>query len=118
MMNSNYDAQPWMKQLLFVAGLYNLLWGSVCILAPATTLTFLGISPAPVVSQLWQCIGMIVGVYGIGYIIAAKHPYRHWVITLVGLLGKVFGPVGFLIAYLQGTLPARMGWTILTNDLI
>ena len=68
--------------------------------------------------ELWQCIGMIVGVYGVGYAIAARDPLRHWPIVLVGLLGKIFGPVGFLQAALQGSLPWRAGWTILTNDLI
>ena len=29
---------------------------------------------------------MIVGVYGIGYIIAAGNPYKHWPIIFVGLL--------------------------------
>ncbi len=117
-MNSHYDAQPWMRQTLFAAGLYNLLWGMLCTLAPSTMLTFAGITTTPVVSQLWQCIGMIVGVYGVGYIIASYDPYRHWAITLVGLLGKVFGPIGFIVAVASGSLPARMGWIILTNDLI
>lgn len=117
-MNSNYDAQPWMKHWLFVAGLYNLAWGTLCVVLPGTLLTFVGIDPVPVVSEFWQCIGMIVGVYGIGYIVASYAPYRHWPITLVGLLGKVLGPMGFLIAVSSGTLPARMGWIILANDLI
>ena len=41
-------------------------------------------------------MGMIVGVYGIGYLIAARDPRTHWPIVLVGLLGKVFGPIGFV----------------------
>jgi hypothetical protein len=61
---------------------------------------------------------MIVGVYGIGYGIAAFAPLRHWPIVLVGLLGKVFGPIGFLDAALRGEMPWRCGWLIVTNDLI
>ena len=38
--------------------------------------------------------------------------------VLVGLLGKVLGPIGFLEAATTGALPWRFGWTILTNDLI
>lgn len=37
---------------------------------------------------------------------------------MVGLLGKVFGPIGFLGAIAKGTLPVAFGATILTNDLI
>ena len=61
---------------------------------------------------------MIVGVYGIGYAAAAVDPYRHWPIVLVGFLGKIFGPIGFLMAALSGELPWAWGATIITNDLI
>lgn len=68
---------------------------------------------------VWQCVGMIVGVYGVGYWVAAKDCYRHWPIVLVGLLGKLFGPIGFVDAVLvRGILPASFGYTIITNDLI
>jgi hypothetical protein len=40
--------------------------------------------------EIWQCVGMIVGVCGIGYLIAATDSRTHWPIVLVGLLGKVF----------------------------
>jgi hypothetical protein len=76
-----------------------------------------GITP-PNYPELWQCIGMIVGVYGIGYLIAARDPVRHWPIVLVGLLGKIFGPIGFAWAWWRGTLPLAAGWVNVTNDLI
>ena len=68
--------------------------------------------------ELWQCIGMIVGVYGIGYAIAARDPVRHWPIVLVGLLGKILGPIGFLGAVLHDRVPLEAGLVIVTNDLI
>ena len=117
-MNVNYEARPWMKRVLIAAGLYNLIWGLLAVFLPEMMLRLLGITAAPVVTQFWQCIGMIVGVYGVGYIIASRDPFRHWVITFVGLLGKVFGPIGFVAAATDGSLPVTMGWTILTNDLI
>jgi hypothetical protein len=61
---------------------------------------------------------MIVGVYGVGYLAAASDHRRHWPIVLVGLLGKVLGPLGFGVALIRGELPAAFGVTILTNDLI
>jgi len=67
---------------------------------------------------LWACIGMIVGVYGLGYLIAARAPARHWPIVLVGLLGKILGPIGFVDAAIRDQLPWSMGVTILTNDLL
>ncbi|MCS7025940.1 MAG: AhpC/TSA family protein [Bryobacteraceae bacterium] len=107
----------WKKYTLFAAGVYNLVWGGFAVLFPLTIFNWLAM-PAPNYPELWQCIGMIVGVYGVGYLIAATDPNRHWPIVLVGLLGKIFGPIGFLSAASQGRLPWNLGWTILTNDVI
>mgnify|MGYP001824308345 CR=1 FL=1 len=107
----------WMQYVLAAAGVYNLLWGAATILFPNALFQFAEITP-PRYPQIWQCVGMIVGVYGIGYLIAATDPLRHWPITLVGLLGKIFGPIGFVIAVVRGDLPLSFGVTILTNDLI
>lgn len=74
--------------------------------------------PAPRYEPLWQCVGMVVGVYGVGYAIAATNPARHWPIILVGLLGKVLGPIGFLFAAVRGDLPWRFGLLNVANDLI
>jgi peroxiredoxin len=68
--------------------------------------------------QLWQCIGMIVGVYGIGYACAALHPIRHWPIVLVGLLGKIFGPIGYVYGVAVGQTRPDAIATIAFNDLI
>lgn len=110
----------WMRGWLLAAGVYNLVWGAAMVLAPIRTLKVLGVSPtsAELWPQLWACIGMIVGVYGVGYLIAARDPARHWPIVLVGLLGKIFGPIGFIDAAMKGLLPWSMGATILTNDLL
>ena len=117
-MTSEYQSRPWMSSVLRAAGLYNIVWGMLAIAMPMTMLSWLGLSAGPVVAVFWQCIGMIVGVYGVGYFVASKHPYSHWPITLVGLLGKVFGPIGFCVSVVQGTLPSTMVWTIVLNDLI
>jgi peroxiredoxin len=57
-------------------------------------------------------------VYGVGYAIAAFDPNRHWPIVLVGFLGKLFGPVGFLHAAFTGRLPWKFGVLNIFNDLI
>lgn len=107
----------WMFITLVAAGIYNLIWGTVAILFP--NLLFRAVAmELPRYPELWQCIGMIVGVYGVGYLIAARNPLRHWPIVLVGFLGKVFGPIGFVFSILKGTLPPAFGLTIITNDLI
>jgi hypothetical protein len=102
---------------LRLAAIYNVLFGAICVLAPDWWFSIASLEP-PRYPMLWQCIGMIVGVYGIGYWLAARDPARHWPIVLVGLLGKVLGPIGFLQAGLTDQLPWRCGWLIVTNDLI
>jgi peroxiredoxin len=110
-------APRWMRTTLLLAAGYNILWGAHAVLLPGLMFDLLGM-PHPNYPFLWQCIGMIVGVYGVGYAIAATEPLRHWPIVLVGLLGKIFGPIGFVWTYLQGGIPANFGYTIITNDLI
>ena len=104
----------WASLVLKLAGLYNLAFGAVAILLPGMVFQLANIEQ-PLYPEIWQCVGMVVGVYGIGYWIAASDPARHWPIVLVGLLGKLFGPLGFLIS---GNLPWSFGLILLFNDLI
>lgn len=106
-----------MRVTLWLAAIYNFIWGGMAILAPEWTFHMAGM-PLPNYPELWQCIGMIVGVYGVGFGLAGFNPLRHWPVVLVGLMGKVFGPIGFLNAALHDRMPWRLGWTIVTNDLI
>ena len=114
---SSCTSPPWMTRVLIAAGIYNLIFGAWAGLFPNHVFNLLGMEP-PTYPFLWQCIGMIVGVYGIGYIAAAKHPLRHWPIILVGLLGKIFGPIGFLQTAVAGDISWKFGYLIITNDLI
>ncbi len=108
----------WLKRTLTLAGIYNLIWGTWVILFPTSLFTMMDL-PQPTYPAIWQCVGMIVGVYGIGYLIAARDPMTHWPIVLVGLLGKIFGPIGFVYAALiTNQLPIEFIWTIIPNDLI
>ncbi len=109
--------KPWMQLILVAAGIYNLVWGAWVVCFPEALFRWAGVAPINY-PQVWQCVGMIVGVYGLGYLLAARDPLRHWPIVLVGLLGKILGPVGMWWSVSHGTLPATMAWTCLTNDLI
>ena len=111
------NAKPWMRWVLCMAGVYNIAWGGVAILFPLWVFRVTGME-LPHYPEFWQCIGMIVGVYGIGYLIAASDPIRHWPIVLVGFLGKVLGPIGFAEALWSERLPLAFGFNIVTNDLI
>jgi hypothetical protein len=106
-----------MRTCLVAAGIYNLLWGALTVLRPMWLFDLAAIEP-PNYLFIWQCVGMIVGVYGIGYLAASADPVRHWPIVLVGLLGKIFGPIGYLDGVVRGEVPPGFGITIPTNDLV
>lgn len=107
----------WMFYVLIAAGIYNLLWGGVVILFPHLFFDWASM-PRPIYPEIWQCVGMIVGVYGIGYLIAAFDPLRFWPVVLVGFLGKILGPIGFLQALWLERFSLAFGWNIIFNDLI
>ena len=86
----------WMRHVLVAAGIYNLAWGAVTVGLPYWLFDLTGME-RPNYPFIWQCVGMIVGVYGIGYLAAAADPLRHWPIVLVGFLGKIFGPLGYAL---------------------
>ena len=109
----------WMRRWLVAAGLYNLIWGIPVVLLPDLPFSWFGMAPLEDPGRaIWQCLGMVIGVYGIGYLAASIDPTRHWPIVLVGLLGKIFGPIGFIWTAAGGGISWAFGWTILTNDLI
>jgi peroxiredoxin len=107
----------WIPFVLNAAAVYNLAWGAFVVLFPLVPFRLAGMD-APNYPALVQCLGMVIGVYGIGYALAARDPVARWPLVLVGLLGKIFGPIGFVYAAANGEFPWRTGWTIVTNDLI
>jgi hypothetical protein len=105
--------RPW----LYAAALYNLAWGAVNLLFPFLYFDLVGLE-RPRDAVLWRVVAMFVLVYAPAYWWAARHPTRHRHLVVIGLLGKILGPVGYAWAVATGRLPAAFGWTILTNDLI
>ena len=109
--------KPHLSFVLRIAALYNIAWGACQVLAPNSFFELMGMEPInhPMV---WQGMGMVIGLYGLAYYWASFDYIRHWPIVAIGLMGKVFGPLGFVFNYIQGTAPASFGYTLITNDLI
>ncbi len=111
----------WMFVVLVFAGVYNLAWGAWVVLFPTLSFSYSGmLNPDKPLHypQLWQCIGMIIGVYGVAYILAARDPVRHWPVVLAGCMGKFFGPVGLAFGIVTGESRPEGLITCATNDLI
>ena len=101
---------------LVLAGIYNLIFGAWVVLWPSSIFSWLGMRrhvPVPVAVHRHdrRC-------HGIGYLAASRDPIRHWPIVLVGFLGKIFGPIGFLQTAMVGDIPWSFGFVIIFNDLI
>ncbi len=105
--------RPW----FYAAAIYNLLWGSIIVLFPNALFQILGM-PLPSYPPFWQVVGMFVLVYAPGYAWVARRPQDHAHLILIGMLGKVLGPIGFIGAVIMGQLPLRFGVVNLTNDII
>src|SRR5262245_27463093 len=105
------------RSWLHAAALYNLAWGSGNLLFPNVFFDLAGLD-RPRDPVLWQVVSMFVLAYAPAYWWAARHPWRHRHLVVIGLLGKILGPIGYVWAVWSGRLPPAFGWTILTNDLI
>jgi hypothetical protein len=105
------------RGVFLVAGLYNIGWGLYSVFDPQWLFRFAGMPPLNY-PQIFACLGMVVGVYGILYLEVARVPERGWLIAAVGLAGKVLGPIGLAALLWNGTWPPATIVLCLTNDLI
>lgn len=107
---------PW-RIIFAVAAAYNIAFGCWAGFLPTGFFDSFDLV-RPIYPGIWQCLGMVVGVYGLGYAYVAWKPERGDVLALLGLIGKILGPIGWLTAVKSGDLPARTFPLILCNDLI
>jgi hypothetical protein len=105
--------RPW----FYAAAVYNFAWGVWAILQPAAIFELLGMV-APMPLAFWQVVGMMVLVWTPAYLWVASAPSRHPHFIVIALLGKVLGPIGFVVAVSSGTLPLAFAPVIVANDLV
>jgi hypothetical protein len=105
-------------QVVFcAAGVYNIAWGLYSVSDPQWLFRFSGL-PLQNHPQIFACLGMVVGLYGILYLEVARMPERGWLLAAVGLLGKVLGPIGLARLIWSGEWPPSSLILCLTNDFI
>lgn len=111
-------SRRWQRIALLVAGLQCLIWGVFIIVWPERSSLAYGFSRPPAEMFLWQGTGLVIVLFGLGYLIASDNPSQHWVIILIGLLSKSLGPIGMAWSVNQGDISSRVLYLIPINDLI
>ena len=107
----------WHRGVFAAAAVYNVGWGLITVFKPGWFFEFAGME-APRYPEIFACLGMVIGLYGVLYAAVAWEPERGWLIAAVGLAGKVLGPMGMLMAIRQGDWPAKALWLCVAIDFI
>ena len=100
-------SKPWMKPLLTTAGLFNLIWALYLVLAPLDLFQRAGV-PSPNLPLLVQMLGLGAGVLGLGFLMAANDPLRHWPVVLMGFTAKLGAALGYGLAALARPTAGRI----------
>jgi hypothetical protein len=105
------------RAVFVVAGLYNISWGLYSVYDPQWLFRFAGM-PLLNHPQIFACLGMVIGLYGLIYLEVARVPERGWLLAAVGLVGKVLGPIGLALLIWGGTWPTASVALCVTNDFV
>jgi len=112
------DSRVCLYRLFFaLAAAYNVAFAAWTIVRPRAFFDLFAMD-ALRYPAIWQCLGMVVGVYGLGYAYAAWRLERAFPFIALGLLGKTLGPIGWVATVRAGEWPIRTFTLILFNDLV
>lgn len=113
-MQTSSAAPRWMARVLRFAAACDVLCGSLLLLLPTAPFTWAGMAPPESLAP-WQALGLTIGTWGLGYLWVARRPFQLWPMVLVGLLGKVLLPIGFVLAAAGGHLPWELGLLVVAH---
>lgn len=105
------------RAIFLAAGLYNIGWGLYAAIDPQWLFRYARM-PLQNHPQIFACLGMVIGLYGVLYLEVARAPERGWLPAAVGLTGKVLGPLGLLPLIASGAWPMATAVLCVTNDLV
>ena len=110
-------SEKFYKNFFNAAAIYNIVWGIVIVLYPDLMFAAFDIPPVNY-PFLVSGIGMFVGVYGYGYWVVSRDLMQYPQLIVIGLIGKVLGPVGWAYHVYLGDIPLETMWVNVFNDFI
>ena len=97
--------RPWMRLVLRVAGCWNLLAGASMVTLYHEGYKLLGVAKPELVLPV-QVTGILVALFGVGYLMVAARPVENRNILLLGFLSKALA-AGLALGYVAA---GRLGW--------
>ncbi|MEQ9410269.1 MAG: SelL-related redox protein [Fuerstiella sp.] len=110
--NHSNQPQPWVHLFLRLLAASDLAAAVLLAGFPSFALRLAGIDSNGGSSLLMQCLGLLVGVFGTGYLIAARSPFRNWAVVLLGLFSRLLVGSATILAALGGYLQDLSGWVV------
>ncbi|MES2475182.1 MAG: hypothetical protein V4640_05335 [Verrucomicrobiota bacterium] len=115
--NGRCETPCWMRKVLLAAGLYHILFAAWAICCPHQWFEWISMAQ-PNHPMLWQGVGAVMGVFGIGLLIAARNPIQHWFIVGVGLVKFTLGIAGFALALWKQQIPLASAWIMVVDSMV
>ncbi len=106
-----------MRVVLVIIGLGSFVMGLTSIAAPHVSMRWAGFDYVQPV-EVWQYMGLMIGVFGLAYLIAATNPFRHWIVVFVGFTVKLLAVFGFICLFTGGLLDTRVVPILLLGSVI
>lgn len=115
--NGSCHTPRWMRRVLLAAGFYHLAFALWANLWPNLCFDWIGMA-RPNHPMLWQGLGLMMGMLGIGQLLAAGNPIQRWPVVLVSLVKFTFGIVFASVALVQGKIPFNGLWMLLVDSVV
>lgn len=107
----------WMRFVLRFAAVFNLCAGANMVFLPELTYKLIGMK-APEIDFPIQLVGLLVGLFGVGYYQVARSPIEQRMLLRLGMWSKGLGSVLATYYVIRGHLPLRFVAVYFFADVI
>lgn len=108
---------PWMRYLLRFVAVYNVLAGVVMLVFYHEAYKSIGLKK-PDLNMPLQLVGILVGLFGVGYWMVANRPVENRNLLVLGFWSKALGSVLGIYYTAQGKLPPVFLVVLFFADII